>query len=267
VTRSELLRLRADLGEDATLVAGGTFLGVLMNNGILAPSAMISLAHVEGLEGVHRDGDALRIGAMVTHRRMENDPLVRELCPMIAKTFSLVANPRVRNWATIGGVLADADYASDPPSALVALGASVVLESVSGQRTVSVDELIEDVYQTVIEPDEVLTEVIVPIPYQAACYRKFRTRSHEDRPCVAVAAVRAAGELRVAVGAVAGRPQMFPEICSIARGGEIHAGAAREIGLAYSEKIEPIADARGSAEYRRRVIAVEVRRAIEELAA
>jgi carbon-monoxide dehydrogenase medium subunit len=238
-----------------------------MNNGILAPSAMISLAHVEGLDGVGRDGDVLRIGAMVTHRRMESDPLVRELSPMVARVFSLVANPRVRNWATIGGVLADADYASDPPSALVALEASVVLESASGRRVVSVNELIKDVYQTIIEPDEVLTEVIVPITHFSACYRKFRTRSHEDRPCVAVAAVRAAGGLRVAVGAVAGRPQVFPEICALAGGGEIHAGAAREIGLAYAERIEPISDARGSAEYRRRVIAVEVRRAIEELAA
>ncbi len=261
------MRLRAELGEDGTLVAGGTFLGVLMNNGILAPEAMISLAHVEGFERIARDGAELRIGAMVTHRRLEFDADIRALCPMIADTFAVVANPRVRNWATIGGVLADADYASDPPAAMIALDARVVLESASGRREVSVEDLIEDVYQTVIEEDEVLTEVIVPLDQSAARYRKFRTRSHEDRPCVSVAAVQASGGLRVAVGAVAGKPQIFHDICALAKGRAMDSGLAREIGTAYAERIDPITDARGSSAYRKRVIAVEVRRALEDLAA
>ena len=93
-----------------------------------------------------------------------------------------------------------------------------------------------------------------------AVYRKFRTRSHEDRPCVGVAACRRDTALRVAVGAVADRPQYFPELCDRRR-------RPGRVAHAYADAIDPISDVGGSSDYRRRVIAVEVRRALEELAA
>ncbi len=168
-----------------------------------------------------------------------------------------MASPRVRNQATVGGVLADADYASDPPAMLTALGATVTLaSSTAGTREVTLTDLIIGHYETCIAPDELLTEVRVPIGPRAAVYRKFRSRSSEDRPCVAVAAVRRDRGLRVVVGAVAEKPQEFPDAC---------AGTPQEIGAAYAERIEPMSDARGSAAYRKRVIAVEVRRAVEEV--
>jgi carbon-monoxide dehydrogenase medium subunit len=140
---------------------------------------------------------------------------------------------------------------------LVALGARALVRSVGGGREIPLEELIVGHYETSLAPDELIVEVRVPRGAKAV-YRKFRSRSHEDRPCVAVAAARANGELRVVVGAVAARPQLFPELCQ---------GAPGEVGAAYAEAVEPIADVRGSADYRRRVIAVEVRRALEELAA
>src|SRR6187200_1210425 len=96
---------------DATVLAGGTFLGILVNQGFVEPAALLSLGQVKELRGleVTRDGE-LRIGAMVTHRALERDPRVRERWPALAHAFSLVASPRVRNQATVGGVLADADY-------------------------------------------------------------------------------------------------------------------------------------------------------------
>jgi carbon-monoxide dehydrogenase medium subunit len=175
---------------------------------------------------------------------------------VLARAFGLVASPRVRNQATVGGVLADADYASDPPAVLMALGARAVLRSTRGEREVGIDELILGYYETCIADDELLVEVVVPPAPQAAVYRKFRSRSSEDRPCVSVAAARDRGTLRVVVGAVAETPRSFPEACG---------GTPAQVGAAYAERIEPISDARGSADYRRRVIAVEVRRALEEL--
>ena len=144
---------------------------------------------------------------------------------MLARTFSLVASPRVRNQATVGGVLADADYASDPPAVLQALGARVVLRSASGERVVSVEELILGYYETCIAPDELLVEVRVPAAPERAVYRKFRSRSNEDRPCVAVAAARDADELRVVVGAVADTPQHYPDVCALARDAALDARA------------------------------------------
>ena len=254
----EALVLRAEHGGDATVLAGGTFLGILMNQGFLAPDTLLSLGRVRGLDEIEVADGELRLGAMATHRAVERSAVVREGWPVLARAFSLVASPRVRNQATVGGVLADADYASDPPAVLTALGARALLRSARGRREVGMDELIRGHYETCIADDELLVEVRVPPCPERAVYRKFRSRSSEDRPCVAVAAVRGEAGLRVVVGAVAGRPQELPEVCANGAG-------PAEIGRAYAEAIEPMSDSRGSAAYRRRVIGVEVRRALEAL--
>src|SRR5439155_3015440 len=266
----EALALKAERREEATVVAGGTFVGIMVNQRLLAPTAFLSLRDVPGLDYVRSaenstlqqsvaksdeapDGELL-LGAMTTHRTVERSPLVREGWPALAATFGLVASPRVRNQATVGGVLADADHASDPPSMLLALGARAVARSVRGEREIPIDELITGFYETSLEPDELIVEVRVPGGPHRAVYRKFRTRSHEDRPCVGVAACRRGEELRVVVAAVAGRPQWFPELCD-----------SPDVARAYADAIDPISDVSGSAEYRRRVIEVEIRRALEEL--
>ena len=249
----EALALRAERGDEATVLAGGTFLGILMNQGFLTPSAFLSLGAVPELRRIEVVDGELRLGAMVTHRRVEREATE---WPVLARAFGLVASPRVRNVATVGGVLADADYASDPPAMLAALGARVLLRSPSGEREVPVEELILGYYETCIRPDELLVEVRVPPEPERATYRKFRSRSSEDRPCAAVAAVNGDDGLRVVVGAVAETPQAFPELCE---------GSPEEVAAGYAERIEPLSDARGSASYRRRVIAAEVRRAVEEV--
>jgi aerobic carbon-monoxide dehydrogenase medium subunit len=255
-TLDEALRLKAERGGEATVVAGGTFVGILVNQRLLAPAAFLSLRGVPGLDHIEANGE-LRLGAMTTHRSVELSPDVRAGWPALSAAFGLVASPRVRNQATVGGVLADADHASDPLAMLVALGARVVARSVRGQRELPVEELLVSYYQTSLAEDELLVEVVVPGGEHRATYRKFRSRSHEDRPCVGVAACRRGSELRVVVGAVAERPQWFPELCE---------GDPAEIGRAYADAIDPISDVSGSSAYRRRVIAVEVRRALEELA-
>jgi len=249
----EALALKAER-PDATVVAGGTFVGILVNQRLLVPSAFLSLRNVPGLDSVEVNGE-LRLGALTRHRSVELSPVVRRGWPALAETFGLVASPRVRNQATVGGVLADADYASDPPSMFLALGARAVARSVRGEREIPIEELILGFYETSLEPDELIVEVRVPGGPHRAIYRKFRSRSHEDRPCVGVAACRRGDELRVVVGAVAGRPQWFPELCE-----------SSDVARAYAAAIDPISDVSGSSEYRRRVIEVEILRALEELA-
>jgi carbon-monoxide dehydrogenase medium subunit len=255
----EALALKAER-DDATVVAGGTFVGILVNQRLLAASAFLSLAAIPGLASIDEDRGELRLGALATHRAVELSPLVREMWPALAATFALVASPRVRNRATVGGVLGDADYASDPPSMLVALGARAVAQSVRGVREIPLEDLIVGHYETSLAADELIVEVRVPGGAHKAVYRKFRTRSHEDRPCVGVAACRRENALRVVVGAVSDRPQYFPELCN--RDAE-----AAVVAHAYAQAIDPIGDVSGSPQYRRRVIEVEVRRALEEIAA
>jgi carbon-monoxide dehydrogenase medium subunit len=264
-TLEEALALKAEHGAAATVVAGGTFVGALMGQGLFQPELLLSLGRIAGLRGIEA-GDALRLRAMTTHRDVERSTVVRNGWPVLARAFSLVACARIRNQATVGGVLADADYASDPPAMLCALGAVVLARGPRGEREIPVEELVTGYYETSLEPDELLVEVRVPPGGDRATYRKFRSRSREDRPCVAVAAVRAGGRLRVVVGAVAGTPQLLPDVCALADGVRLDEPLATEIGRLYAERIDPISDVRGSAAYRRRVIAVEVRRALVELA-
>jgi carbon-monoxide dehydrogenase medium subunit len=269
----EALELRASYADDATVVAGGTFIGILMSQRLIMPAVFLSLRNIQSLSFIEKriEQDTpylLRIGAMTTHRELERSTLIRSEWSSLAHTFSLVASPRVRNQATVGGVLADADYASDPPAMLHALDARVIARQKDGNaREIPVEELITGYYETSLQPDELLTEIRIPYTVERSTYRKFRSRSSEDRPCVAIAVAQVGGKLRVVVGAVAERPQYFPSICSLADGEVLNRELATEIGHRYAESIEPISDSRGSSTYRRRVIAVEVRRALEDLMA
>jgi CO/xanthine dehydrogenase FAD-binding subunit len=137
----EALSLKAERGEEVTVVAGGTFVGLLVNQRLLAPEAYLSLQRVPGLDFVEANGE-LRLGALTTHRTVERSPVVHRGWPALAETFGVVASPRVRNQATVGGVLADADHASDPPAMFLALGARAVARSVRGEREIPIEELI-----------------------------------------------------------------------------------------------------------------------------
>jgi aerobic carbon-monoxide dehydrogenase medium subunit len=261
-TVAEAVRLKAEWPE-ATVVAGGTFVGILTRQGLLASEDWISLQNVRELRELSTSAE-LALGAMVTHRRIELDPDIAAGWPGVRQVFAAVASPRVRNAATVGGVLGDADYASDPPAMLVALDAWVEALSVRGLRRIRVADLILGHYQTSLEEDELITRVLVPRGRHHVTYRKLRTRSREDRPCVAVAASLHAGRVSVVVGAVAERPQVFPDLCATWDPGD--GASAREIATGYADRIDPIDDNRGSAAYRTRMIAVEVRRALETLA-
>ena len=257
-TVDEVLRLKAE-NPDAPVVAGGTFLGILVRQGLVEADDWISLQAVRDLTRLGSAGD-LSVGAMVTHRRLELDPTVCGVWPGISAAFRAVASPRVRNVATMGGVLADADYASDPPSMLVASKAVAEVASVRGTRRIPVDELIVGHYTTTLEEVELITRVLVPRPTGAATYRKLRTRSKEDRPTSSVAAVVFGDTVRVVVGAVSDRPHHFADVCADWKPGD--EGSARAIGEEYAARIDYIDDSRGSADYRRTVVGVEVRRAL-----
>src|SRR5262249_56719475 len=113
----EALALKAKRGDRVTVVAGGTFVGILVNQRLLQPEAFLSLQRVRGLEYVDANGE-LRLGALTTHRTVELSPVVPDGWPSLSRAFAQVASPRARNQATVGGRLADADHASDPPTIL-----------------------------------------------------------------------------------------------------------------------------------------------------
>jgi carbon-monoxide dehydrogenase medium subunit len=271
----EAIRLLADLGDEAKIISGGTAVVLMYSQRLIAPRYLVRLARIAGLNYIrHEPGTGLRLGALTTHHEVESSVLVRERFPILADVFHKVANIRIRNQATVGGVLAEADYASDPPAVLVGLGTQVQIQGPNGQRSLSVEDLIKGFYETTLAPDEIITEIVVPDmqPHTSGQYIKFVTRSSEDRPCVGVAAIvqlrpdNICTSLNVVVGAVSGKPQIINEAQIIAQDQMITESLAREVGRQYAEGIEPLSDMRGSSWYRKQIIEVLVRRAILQAA-
>ncbi|MGH8984529.1 MAG: FAD binding domain-containing protein, partial [Acidimicrobiia bacterium] len=179
-------------GDDAHLVAGGTAFVLLWRQGLLRPGHVVGIRGLASLRGIRAAGGGLEIGALVTHREAELSPLVRSYLPALARTFASVATVRVRNQATVGGNLAHADPAQDPPPMLLALGATVTAFRGGDRREIGLDELFVDHLQTSLAHDEVITSVRLPaLPAGTrAAYLKFLPRTADDYATVSVAAVR-----------------------------------------------------------------------------
>ena len=269
----EATSLLSQHADEAKIIAGGTALVIMLKNRLISPGYLVSLGRLPGLDYLRfEEGVGLRIGALTTIRQVEKSPLVQEKYPTLASTMGKVANVRVRHAATVGGNLSEADYASDPPCVLVAMRARVKAVSARGEREIPLTEFFKDFYETALEPDEVLTELIVPPPSPAtrSTYIKYVTRSSEDRPCIGTAAFVDLDEqgrcqdLRVVIGAVAEKPQEIKEAEALARGQVLTDELIREIAEQYAESSDPLSDLRGSAWYRQQMIRVFVRRAIQQ---
>jgi carbon-monoxide dehydrogenase medium subunit len=271
---NEAVSLLSEHSDETKIVSGGTALVIMLRNRLIAPATLLSLGRLPELRSIrHEPGIGLRIGALVTIREAETSPLVREKHSVLAQTFAKVGNIRVRNAATVGGNLSEADYASDPPCVLIALRARVKARSAKGEREIPLRDFFTGFYETVLAPDEILTELIVPgpVPGSRATYLKYVSRSSEDRPCVGMAVVLEKAsdgtckDLRVVAGAVSETPQEIAATESMAHGKHLSASLIEQIADAYSTGIEPLSDLRGSAWYRKQIIRVMARRALQQV--
>ena len=269
----EAVSLLSEQSDETKIVSGGTALVIMLRNRLIAPATLLSLGRLQELRSTrHEPGTGLRIGALVTIREAETSGVVRDKHPVLARTFGKVGNVRVRNAATVGGNLTEADYASDPPCVLVALRARVKARSAKGEREIPLTDFFKGFYETVLTADEILTELIVPDPVSGsrAAYLKYVSRSSEDRPCVGMAVVLennpdgSCKDLRLVAGAVSEMPQEIASAEALARGKRLTDGVIEEIAEAYSAGIEPLSDLRGSGWYRKQIIRVMARRAMQQ---
>ena len=253
------------------VISGGTALVLMMAQGLIAPSTLVNIGRLQGMDGISRDDARITIGARATHRAIATSPEVMQWLPALADACGRVGNVRVRNVGTLGGNLAEADYAADPPTVLVGLDAVCHVTGPHGARDLPVADLATGFYSTSLGPGEIITAVSVPIGEdRVSAYEKFVSRSSEDRPCVGVfATARYDGssieKLRVVVGAAVAVPRLCDDITGSVAGDALEDATIRNMAAAISEAIDPIEDARGSAWYRRKVTAVLVRRAVERV--
>ena len=261
-------------GGDAVVYAGGTEILLVLKQGLLRVGSLVDVKRIPGLSEIRADAGRLSIGATATHRAVEGSALVRERCPLVAGVARHVANIRVRSVGTVGGNLAFADPHSDLATLFLAFDAVVRLGSRTGERELALDEFVQGPYETARAEDEILTSVrLTPWPAgTSGAYVKFGVY---ERPTLAVAAALTRDGhglvtgARLAVGCVAPRPRRFRAaeerlvgltVAEVSR-------HADEIATLAAGDVEPLGDLHGSAEYKREMVRVFVRRIVKIAAA
>jgi aerobic carbon-monoxide dehydrogenase medium subunit len=264
----EALGILAERGEDAKVLAGGQSLIPLMKLRLARPALLVDLAGVPGLAGIREDEGHLRIGAMTRNAALADSELLRERYPAMAAAAPLISDPIIRNLGTIGGSLAHADPAGDWGSVMLALGADVVARSAAGERTIPLSELFVGAFETVLEPSELITEVRVPRPSGpiGGTYLKLE-RKVGDYATVAAAVQLEMSDGRVGRAGIAltavGSTNLHATAAEAAlAGAEPSDEAFEEAARLAAEIADPYDDVRGSAEYKREVARVFVRRGL-----
>ena len=253
---------------DAKILAGGQSLIPLMKLRLAAPSYLIDLRNVPGLTTlVERDG-SLVIGAMVREASLEHTPLIQRRYPGIHDASAVVADPLVRNFATVGGNVAHADPANDHPAMLLALHAQVTLQGSQGTRTMALDDFLVDTMETALHGDEVLTDLHVPqpLPHTGSAYVKLE-RKVGDYAIAAVGVmvtldngmVSRAGIGLTNVGATAIRAAQAE---SFLVGKQLDDATLREAARLAAEAADPTSDLHGPAEYKRSMVRTLTTRAL-----
>jgi carbon-monoxide dehydrogenase medium subunit len=256
--------LREHAGE-ALPIAGGTALEVLRRLGLLGSPPLVDLSRLPELRGIERRGDEARLGACVTLREVVRAPEIAAGLSLLAQTCSRVGNPRVRNQATLGGNLAYADHRIDAPAALLALGARVRLRSAEDTREVPLRGFFWGLERTELAPDELLTEVLVPLPPPGSlgCFRRMVGLAENVWPCAGVAVLRRPGAggdtLQVGLSALAPTPRHL----EVEVGGLSLAQAQERADEAAAGMMDPVGDLGGSPAFKRRLGRVALREAVE----
>jgi len=268
----EAAALLAEYDGDARVMSGGTALMLLLRQSLVNPDHIISLHRVPEARSIEVADGVLHIGGLVTQREMELSSVVREATPLLANAYSRVATVRIRNAATVGGGLAQADPAMDPPSSLLVLNASVKVTSASGERVIPIADWYSDYYETTINEDEIVTELLVPVqPTDMAwTYIKYLPRTEDDYATVSVAALGKAengkiSEVRVGLGAVSSTALRASDLESALQGADASFDVLKDASQAVANILDPTSDPRGSADYKRDMSVVFARRALQQV--
>jgi carbon-monoxide dehydrogenase medium subunit len=240
--------------EDAKLLAGGQTLLPTMKQRLASPANLIDLGQVEGMAEIELKGRSLVVGAMARHFEVANSPVVKEAIPALAALAGMIGDPAVRHRGTIGGSVANDDPNADYPAAVLGLGATVI----TSKRKIVADEFFKGLFETALEPDEIITKISFPVPKKAGYY-KFRNQASRFA-LVGVFVAKRPSEIRVAVTGAGGsgvfRVKSFEEALKKRFSPKSLDGLTIPAdGLA--------SDIHGSAEYRAHLVGVCARRAVE----
>ena len=265
-TIAEASQMLAEFGDKGRLYAGGTELLLAMKHDLLRYEHLVDVKTIPDLNKIELKNGSLMIGGTATHRAVERSPLVQQHLPVLAEMETQVANLRVRASGTLGGNLCFAEPHSDPATLLVALRAKAHIQGKSGSRSITIDKLITGAYETSLAADELLVGVEIPLPVktQRAAYLKFQLK---ERPTLGLALVLVVdGENIKKATAVVGSVSAAPTQSAKANG--LLVGSRSQVDRqladaaeALAQAADPVDDLEGSAEYKRHLIGVFLKRA------
>ena len=270
----EALQLLQQHGDDAKLLAGGHSLIPLMKLRLADTKVLIDLSHIPDLAYVRPSDGGVAVGALTTHHMLETSDVLRAELPLVAEAASLIGDMQVRNRGTIGGSLVHADPGGDLPAAVLALGGTLVLRGPGGERTVSADEFFVGMLTTAIGADEILTEVRLPrLPGRAGyAYEKFANKASGYAVVGVAAAVSLGGdgtaqEARIAVTGASAQPVRATAAEDALRGQRLTPETIQAAGERAAAAVDdPLEDIHASGEYRRELVRVYTRRALQRAA-
>ena len=267
----EALSQREQHGMDALPIAGGQSLLVMLRNKLIDPKILLDLESIGELRGLQRQSSGVSIGAMTTFFDLLSSTDVQSAVPVLGQAAAKVGSTAIRNLGTIGGNLCHNEPGADLPPALLVLNASVELRSRKATRKVTLTEFFRGFFETAVAPEEILSRVEIPILPQGArgAYIKHAI-SPEDLAIAGVAVMLvpdenkadAVGELRIGLGGVAPVPLRAAKAESALKGKDLTDDAIRTAAEIAASEAEPMSDPHASADYRRKIVKVLVRRAI-----
>ena len=266
---AEAIELLSAHRDDVKVLSGGQSLLPLMKMRLSKPGYIVDIGKIPGLDGIVEEGNSLVLGALVTHAQIEHSELLQKRCPLLPQTAATIADIQIRNRGTIGGSVAHADPAGDMPAAIMALDAEIKVAGAHGERWIKADDFFLGLLMSVLEPDEIVSAVRVPVTDQdKTAYLKAAPRSSGF--AVVGVAVRltmdAAGICTRAALGITGisdkayRPDRSEEILS---GKKLDSKIIAEAAAESTRNIDVIEDINGSSEYRTHLTHVYVQRAIE----
>jgi CO/xanthine dehydrogenase FAD-binding subunit len=260
----EAVGLLARYGEDAKPMAGGTDLLVQMKNRWTSPRHLIALKWIPRLDGI-TDGEMVRIGALATHSRIKESPVIRGRFPILIDALSQLGSQQVRNVATIGGNLCNAAPSADTAPALLTLGAKVVLVGPKGKRDMGLENFFLGPGKTALNTDEILESILLPRPppYSCGAYMKHMRRAALDLPIIGVATqCTFSRDLKIIEDIRAPTPIRVKAAEAYLRGKPLEEGILNQGATLASQEAKPRDTWRGSAFYRSEMIRVLVQEAI-----
>jgi carbon-monoxide dehydrogenase medium subunit len=272
-TLKEALTLLDKYRDECKIIAGGQSLLILMRQRLVTPEYLIDIKGISELNYITSDAkEGLKIGALATHRTIEKSPAMKNGFSVLGEMERRLASVQTRNWGTIGGNICHGDPAGDPVPVLIALKSTLKMASLKGERTMPVEDFTQDYFETALEPNELLTEIQVPLPlpHTSAAYTKFNIiESDVATVGVAVSLTLGSGsgvceDVRIALGATAPTPMRAKKAEGVLQGNKITDTLLREAGVVASTEAEPISDIAASAEYRRELVRVLVARVGKE---